>query len=41
MIDLKEDLIDYVDSAEHRLILIDLGENFQIHVDYVKNVVWS
>ena len=33
MIGLGEDLIVHVDWAKHGLILIDLGENFQVHVD--------
>ena len=30
---LGEDLIVHVEWAKHSLILIDLGENIQVHVD--------
>ena len=40
MIDLGEDGIVHANWAEHRLIMIDSDENVQVHVDYVKNVVW-
>ena len=41
MIDLGEDVIVHANWAEHRLIMIDFEENVQVHVHYVKNVVWS
>ena len=41
MIDFGEDVIVHANCAEHRLIIIDFEENAQVHVDYVKNVVWS
>ena len=41
MIDLGEDVIVHANWAEHRLIMIDFEENVQVHVDYVKDVVWS
>ena len=41
MIDLGDNVVVYVDYAEHRLVVIDLWEEVIDYVDYAQNIVWS